>query len=132
MVVVDASAAIAVLINMPPSAERLRARLAREDDTLHVPHLFDVEVLAGLRRHVQRGWLSAADGDWAVADLEEMRLIRYPHLPLIDRVWGLRSNLTPYDAAYVALAKALDAPLVTLDARIERAPGHGARVEVYS
>ena len=60
-----------------------------------------------------------------------MRATRYPHAALLPRIWDLRENLTAYDASYVALAETLDAPLVTADARLARAPGHRATVELY-
>jgi len=60
-----------------------------------------------------------------------MKAVRYPHAPLADRIWELRENLTAYDATYVALAEVLDAPLVTMDARLARAPGVRAEVELY-
>lgn len=63
--------------------------------------------------------------------LSDLRLTRYSHTPLVARIWELRNNLTAYDAAYVALAEALDAPLVTTDAKLARASGHRARVELY-
>ena len=63
-------------------------------------------------------------------EFRALRVHRYPHEPLAIRIWGLRHNLTPYDAAYVALAEGLEAPLVTTDARIAASPGHTAEVRV--
>jgi predicted nucleic acid-binding protein len=60
-----------------------------------------------------------------------MNVVRYPHAPLAARIWDLRENLTAYDAAYVALAETLGAPLITMDARLAQAPGIRAAVEVY-
>lgn len=112
-------------------AERLRRRISETDETLHVPHLFDVEVLHVLRRHSFGGNLSEARGRLALDRLSNTRLVRYPHTSLTKRIWDLRNNLTAYDAAYVALAEALDAPLITSDARLARAPVVRAVVEVY-
>ena len=58
-------------------------------------------------------------------------MTRYPHTALLHRIWELRYNLTTYDAAYIALAEALDAPLITVDGRLAQAPGHRATVELY-
>jgi predicted nucleic acid-binding protein len=65
------------------------------------------------------------------ADFSALRITRYPHTLLLDRMWELRENLTAYDATFVALAEVLDAPLVTTDARLAAAPGHRAAIEVY-
>ena len=89
----------------------------------------DVEVIQIVRRYQRLGELSAERGQRAIDDLIDLPVERYPHRPLLTRMWELRANLTAYDAAYVALAEALDAPLVTRDARLAHAP-HRARVEV--
>jgi predicted nucleic acid-binding protein len=83
-----------------------------------------------LRRYERTGDLDAQRGREAVADLESMRIERYPHIPFLRRIWALRSNATSYDACYLALAEALDAPLITTDRRLATVPGHGANVEV--
>jgi predicted nucleic acid-binding protein len=131
LIVLDASAAVAVFLNSGPTVERLRRRIAEADETLHVPHLFDVEVLHVLRRHSFSGNLSEARGELALERLYNTKLVRYPHTSLMKRIWNLRDNLTAYDAAYVALAEALDAPLITSDAKLSRAPGIRATVELY-
>lgn len=106
-----------------------RARLAR-DSVLHAPHLVDLEVLSVLRRQAGAGSLDKRRAGFALQDLVELPLTRYPHTPFARRVWELRGNLTPYDAAYVALAETLGCPLVTADARLARAPGIRCDVEV--
>lgn len=131
MIVLDASAAVAIFLNSGSMVERLRRRIAETEETLHVPHLFDVEVLHVLRRHSLNGNLSESRRRIAFDRLSNTRFVRYPHTPLVERVWSLRDNLSAYDAAYVALAETLDAPLVTLDARLARAPGIRAAIEVY-
>lgn len=128
MIVLDASAAVAILLNLGASAQRLRERLTEED--LHVPHLFEVEVLHALRRHVLGGVSTYREAE-LLQDLTSMSLTRYPHTALLERIWDLRNNLTAYDAAYVALAESLAAPLVTLDARLAQASGIRVPVEVY-
>ncbi len=131
MIVLDASAAIAVLLNVGLEAGRVREKISQPDETLHVPHLFEIEVLHALRRHNLGGALSAERARLALNRLRQMRLIRYPHTSFLGRIWELRSNLTAYDAVYVALAEALDAPLVTRDVRLAQAPGNRATVELY-
>lgn len=129
MIVVDTSAVLQALVGRP-AADGLVARLG--SDELHAPHLVDVEVLHALRRLVVRRELTldrAADARFDYADL---RIVRYPHQPIADRIWELRANLSAYDAAFVALAEALGSPLVTSDARLARAPGHDAEVELFA
>lgn len=129
MIVVDASVVVEVLLRTP-DADRLTERLLGGQEPIHAPHLLDVEVLQVLRRYEARGELRAARGQAAVEVLALLPLTRHAHPPFAARIWGLRRNLTAYDAAYVALAEALDATLVTRDRRLAGAPGHTARVEV--
>ena len=129
MIVVDASALLEVLLNTP-DADRVSDRLLVAGDTLHVPHLIDLEVAQVLRRYAASGVLSADRGAQALQDLTDFPLIRYPHDLLLPRIWELRHNLTAYDAAYVALAEALEAPLVTRDAALAAARGHAATIEL--
>jgi len=131
LIVIDASAEVAVLLNVGPGVEAIRDRIARPGETLHVPHLFEIEVLHALRRPSLLGTVSPERVRLALSRLRDTQLVRYPHTPLMERIWELKDNLTAYDSAYVALAEALDAPLVTLDARLARATGIRARVEVY-
>lgn len=131
MIVLDASAAVSVLLNVDRVARDLRYRIQQPDESLHVPHLFDVEVLHVLRRHSFSGALSERRERVALDRLSSTRMTRYPHTALLGRIWELKNNLTAYDAAYVALAESLGAPLVTLDGRLSQAPGLRAPVEVY-
>ena len=119
-----------MFLNLGSSASRVRDRL-RQAEEVHIPHLFDVEVLHVLRRHSHRGELSGRQSRLILSLLREIKAVRYPHAPLAARIWDLRENLTAYDAAYVALAEALNAPLITMDARLAQAPGHNAAVELY-
>ena len=98
--------------------------------TLHAPHLIDVEVAQVIRRYAAVGEIEPERGVTALADLADMHFRRYPHDLLLPRVWALRHNLTAYDAVYVALAEALDAPLLTRDQRMAGAAGHHARIEL--
>lgn len=130
MIVIDASAAIEALAARDPSPELLR-RLDGDDD-LRAPHLLDIEFASGLRRLVAASELSAERASDALLDLHALRVVRYPHLTLVDRIWELRSWLTAYDAAYVALAEVLRIPLVTCDARLARSTGHRAVIELFA
>jgi predicted nucleic acid-binding protein len=94
-----------------------------------LPTLADVEVTQGLRRLVRTGEVSPDHTADALADLAGLDLHRHTHLDLLMRAWKLRDNLTTYDAMYVALAEALDAPIVTCDTPLARAPGHRAEIE---
>jgi predicted nucleic acid-binding protein len=129
VIVVDASALLEFLLQTRLGT-RVEARLFRSDDELHAPHLVDVEVTQGLRRLVRSGEVSADRATEAIADLASLDLHRHPHLDLLPRAWKLRENITPYDAMYVALAEALDAPCLTCDAPLAKAPGHRATIEL--
>ncbi len=129
MIVVDASAVLEVLLRTP-AARALMGRLLDPSQTLHAPHLLDVEVAQVVRRYAASGEIGGERGRMALADLADLPLRRYPHDLLLPRIWELRNNLTAYDAAYVALAEALGAPLLTRDKRLAAAPGHTARIEL--
>jgi len=129
VIVVDASALLEALLRMP-AADAVDERLFAPRETLHAPHLIDVEVAQVIRRFAAAGDIDGARGHAALADLANLRLSRYPHGLLLPRIWDLRHTLSAYDAAYVALAEALDAPLVTRDRRLAAAAGHGARIEL--
>src|SRR4029078_1910357 len=117
--VVDASALLDVLLDAP-GADAAEARLF-QGSALHAPHLIDAEITQALRRHWLTGRLDEQRGREALIDLTDFPIRRYPHTALLPRVWELRDNLTAYDAVYVALAEALDAPLVTRDRRLAAA-----------
>ena len=130
MIVVDASALLEVLLRTG-AAVAVEARIFG-GDTLHAPHVMDLEVAHVLRRYERAGELTARRGREALDDLEAFRIERYPHHLFLGRVWSLRANATAYDACYLALAEALDAPLLTRDRRLATVPGHGAKVEVVA
>lgn len=129
MIVLDASAALELLLRTSLAAA-VEQRALRDDETIHAPALLDLEVAQVLRRFVHRGELSAVRGREALELLLRLPITRHGHEPLIARIWALRANLTAYDAAYVALAEGLRAPLVTCDARLAAAPGLRAVVEL--
>jgi predicted nucleic acid-binding protein len=129
VIVVDASALLETLLRTS-AAEVVDARLFGSGQTLHAPHLLDVEVAQVVRRYTAAGEIDGERGLAVLADLADLPLRRYPHDFLLPRVWQLRDNFTAYDAVYVALAEALDAPLLTRDRRLAAATGHRARIEV--
>jgi predicted nucleic acid-binding protein len=129
VIVVDASALLEALLRTSAAAA-VEDRLFAPSQTLHAPHLLDVEVAQVIRRYAGNGEIDSARGRLALADLADFPLRRYPHDFLLSRIWDLRDNLTAYDAAYVALAEALDAPLLTRDRRLAAAAGHRAQIEL--
>jgi len=129
VIVVDASALLEFLLQTPLGA-RVEARLFRDQEQFHSPHLVDVEVTQGLRRLARVREVSPDRAAEAIADLADLDLHRHPHLDLLSRAWKLRENVTAYDAMYVALAEALDAPIVTCDTPLAKAPGHRAHIDV--
>jgi predicted nucleic acid-binding protein len=112
-----------------PASERVSRVIFAANQTLHVPHLIDLEVAQVLRRYASLATISAERGAEALSDFLDLPLTRYPHFVLLSRVWQLRHQLTAYDAAYLALAEVLDAPLITRDRALARARGP-VRVEL--
>jgi predicted nucleic acid-binding protein len=129
LIVIDASAVIEILLNTP-AAKTVAARVLDPSQSVAAPHLLDVEVLQVLRRYTRAGELDSHRGQQAIQDLLDLPIVRYPHDPLLHRVWELRDNVTAYDAVYIALAEALDAPLLTCDERLAVAPGHDADIQI--
>jgi predicted nucleic acid-binding protein len=130
VIVVDASVLAPALADDDADGDRARERLRGEQ--LAAPELVDLEVVSTLRRAARTGRLEQGRSTQALADLAALPLRRVPHLPLLPRVWELRDNLTAYDAAYVALAEALDVLLLTADRPLERAAGVRCEVEVLA
>jgi predicted nucleic acid-binding protein len=129
VIVTDASAVLELVLRTRRYPELAR-RILDPEESLHAPHLVDLEVAQVLRRYWLTGELTARRAEEALADLRDLQLERHPHEPLLARVWELRHNLTAYDAVYVALAEGLSAPLLTCDVRLGSAPAVRAQVEV--
>jgi predicted nucleic acid-binding protein len=129
VIVADASALTAMFLRLR-GADAIEARLRGSGLALHAPHLLDAEVAHVIRRYAAIGQIGPERGRELLADLADLPLQRHPHDWLLPRVWELRHNLTGYDAVYVALAEALDAPLLTRDQRLAAAPGHQAQIEL--
>lgn len=129
MIVTDASAVIEALLGTPAGPEAAR-HLFDAGETLHAPHLIDLEVANAVRRYVAIGDIDQTLGHAAIRNMVDMPIRRYPHDVLLTRIWELRGNLSAYDAAYVALAEVLDAPLLTRDRRLADAARRFARIEL--
>lgn len=130
MIVLDASAAIDWLLQTSAGG-RIEKRIYSHHESLHAPHLLDLEVAQVLRRLVREGAVSAHRADQAIEDFLDLRITRYPHFLLLPRIWQLRHNLSAYDASYVVLAEKLGARLLTRDGRLASASGHAALIELF-
>ncbi|MFL5817670.1 MAG: type II toxin-antitoxin system VapC family toxin [Conexibacter sp.] len=130
MIVLDASIVTALVAQDDERARHLRDRLA--DERLFAPELVDVEVTSAIRRARRGHRLGEERAVRALAELAFLPISRVSHTFLLNRIWDLRDNLTAYDAAYVALAQVLDAPLMTGDAPLARAPGLACEVVLIS
>ena len=130
MIVLDASAAVDWLLQTS-AGRRIENRIYSRNETLHAPHLLDLEVTQVLRRLLSEDVVPAKRADEAVRDLLDLRIARYPHLVLLPRIWQLRHNFSAYDAAYIVLAEKLGAPLITRDRRLASASGHAAVIELF-
>lgn len=128
MIVVD-SAAVVDALTAVAGTDELRAHLATED--LHAPSLVDFEVVSALRGLTLGGHLSAARAEDLLTDFDDLPMQRWPSADALRRrAFQLRNSVSASDAAYIALAEALDCPLVTRDGRLARSSGHSARIEV--
>lgn len=125
---IDASVVVEALAGSTVGS--LRARDALRSRALHAPHVLDLEVLSALRRATRAGAVDESRARAAVGDLESLEVERYAHRAFARRIWELRDNLTPYDAAYVALAETIGVPLVTFDAALASAPGSRCPIEL--
>jgi predicted nucleic acid-binding protein len=130
MIVLDASAAIDWLLQTP-AGERIENRIYSKQESLHCPHVLDLEVAQVLRRLTRVTVISPHRAQEAIHDLLDMRITRYPHFVFLPTIWQHRHNLSAYDSAYVVLARELKATLITRDVRLAAAIGRTADVEVF-
>jgi predicted nucleic acid-binding protein len=134
MIILDSSVLVNALADDDVDGDLARQRIDQEEP-LAAPYLIDLEVVSALRRLEAGGDLDSRRARLALSDLADLRIDRYDHLGLLGRIWQLRHALTPYDAAYVALAEVLRCPLLTADGRLAKGAVHGsspAEVEVLS
>jgi predicted nucleic acid-binding protein len=129
VIVVDASAVLELLLRTAKGV-KVQDRVLVSGESLHAPHLIDIEVAQTLRRLVNLKEISPARGKQALEDHVALNIKRAEHKDMLERVWTLRDSVTAYDAAYVVLAEVLDGPLVTCDAKLARSHGHTARIEL--
>jgi len=132
--VLDASAAIDWLLQTAVG-KQIESRIYLRGESLHAPHLLDLEVAQVLRRLEREGVIFPRRADKAIQDLLDLRITRYPHFLFLPRMWRIRHNLSVYDAAYVAITEKLAATLITRDARLASAcssvSARGVKVELF-
>jgi predicted nucleic acid-binding protein len=131
LIVVDASAVLELLLRTE-NGTKVQERVLDADESLHAPHLIDIEVTQTLRRLVILKEINAARGAQALEDYFLLNIKRAEHKHLLERVWSLRESITAYDAAYVVLAELLAAPLITCDTKLSRSHGHRALIELIN
>jgi predicted nucleic acid-binding protein len=118
MWVIDASVVLEVLLKTPLGI-RHADRILQANDSLHAPHLIDVEVMQVLRRLTLAGDVDEERAEQVLQNLVDLPIVRQEHVPLLNRIWELRDSATAYDAAYIALAEGLPARLVTCDGQTQ-------------
>jgi predicted nucleic acid-binding protein len=128
LIVIDASAVIEMLLGLGKGL-KVEQRVLGSGESLHAPHLLDLEVAQVIRRHLKANALTMVRAQLAFDDFQALKYKRYPHDILLKRIWRLRDNFTAYDAAYLALAEEIGASLVTCDSKMATS-GHNARVEL--
>jgi predicted nucleic acid-binding protein len=130
LIVVDSSAVIEVLLRSQVGI-KVEEEIFSPFENLCAPHLIDLEIVQVLRRYCNSGDMSPERAQNAIEDFEDMPITRYPHDIFLHRIWELRSNITAYDASYIALAEALPAPLITCDKRLASTPLHKVNIRLF-
>ena len=130
MLVIDASAALELLMTTR-SGFAVEEHVLESGEPLAAPHLIDVEVLHVIRKFHRTGVLTRRRSEQAIDDFGDLPITRYGHELLRSNMWRMRDNLTAYDAAYIALAELLDAPIVTCDGKLARSSGHDVSVHLF-
>jgi predicted nucleic acid-binding protein len=131
LIVIDASALLEILLRTD-RADRLMERAFAGSEQMHAPQLLDIEITQVLRRLVRQKEITAARAEQALQDLADLLIVRHDHQPLVQRIWQLRDAVSAYDGAYVSLAEALAAPLLTCDGKLAGAHGHRATIELVA
>ena len=131
MIVIDASALLEILLRTD-RADQLMERAFSGSEQMHAPQLLDIEITQVLRRLVRQKEITAARAEQAQQDLTDLIIERHEHQALVQRIWQLRDCLSAYDGAYVALAEALAAPLLTCDGKLAGSHGHRATIELVA
>jgi predicted nucleic acid-binding protein len=131
LIVIDASALLEILLRTD-RADRLMERAFSGSEQMHAPQLLDIEITQVLRRLVRQREITAPRAEQVLEDLSDLLIERHDHQELIQRIWQLRDSLSAYDGAYVALAEALAAPLLTCDGKLAGAHGHRAKIELIA
>jgi predicted nucleic acid-binding protein len=129
LIVIDASAVLELLLRTE-KGRKVEDRAFAPDEHLHAPHLMDIEVTQALRRLTLLNEITPTRARTALGDYAAILIKRSPHYDFLSRIWDLRDSVTAYDAAYVILAEALAAPLLTCDGKLARAHGHRAKIEL--
>lgn len=129
MIVLDASIVVE-LLTIGPLSDSINHDLAHRNEIFLAPHVLDLEVASALRGLVAGKRIDSHRIEQAIKQLVTLPIKRYSHLPLLGRIWELRHNFTPYDAAYIALAEATNSVLYTCDAKLTK--GHRVRVSVFT
>jgi predicted nucleic acid-binding protein len=130
VIVLDASAAIDWLLQTSVG-QQIENRIYSRRESLHAPHLLDLEIAQVLRRLVREGLVSGPRAEQAIQDLLDLRVTRYPHFVFLPHIWRLRDNFSAYDAAYVALTEKIGATLLTRDARLASACARVVSIELF-
>jgi predicted nucleic acid-binding protein len=130
VIVLDASAAIDWLLQTSVG-QQIESRIYSRGESLHAPHLLDLEVTQVLRRLVREGAVSGPRADQSIQDLFDLRVTRYPHFVFLPRIWRLRDNCSAYDGAYIALTEKLGATLITRDARLASTCARVVNIELF-
>lgn len=128
MIVIDASSLLELILRTP-LAYRVESLVFSRNEILHAPDLIDLEVTQALHYYYETEEISYSRAQEALVDYSRLRIERHASTLFLARIWDLQSSTTVYDAAYLALAEFLPAPLVTCDTRVGMAKGHHALVE---
>ncbi len=132
MIVVDSSVVVDLILNIEPYFDKISERILNESPNLFAPYLLDAEVTQILRKFTLNGKITTSRANTAIEDYKDLPITRYPHLPLLNRAFELRNNLTVYDALYLTLAEALEVSLLTRDNSFAKVSKVKSEVQIIS